>query len=193
MSSPAKPHRRGKAVRDGVLAAAVNELLNAGFDGVTIASVAESAGVHVTSVYRRWKTKEQLITDAVLTQLDPTNVAIPDTGDLRGDLLLLAGNLRDAVDSPQSRALLRIAALPLEVDRLEEARQRILDGRTRAALAVVERAIERGEVADDVDAAVALDALYAPILARMLIRRDQVDESYLVALVDLVFRGISRR
>ncbi len=189
MSTPSTSHKRGKAVRDGVLAAAVNELLNTGLDGVTIASVAESAGVHVTSVYRRWKTKEQLITDALLNHIDPA-VEVPDTGDLRRDLIELTSNLHESLSSPQSKAMLRLASMPLEIDRLEEARRRVLDARMDAMGVVLDRAAERGEIDAAIDRRLALEFLHAPIYTRVLLTRDQVDEAYIGGLVDLLLDGV---
>ncbi|GAA1456797.1 TetR/AcrR family transcriptional regulator [Williamsia maris] len=189
MSTPSASHKRGKAVRDGVLAAAVNELLNTGFDGVTIASVAEAAGVHVTSVYRRWRTKEQLITDALLNHIDPA-IEIPDTGDLRRDLVELTSNLHESLSSPQSKAMLRLASMPLEIDRLEEARRRVLDARMDAMGVVLDRAVERGEIDAAVDRRLALEFLHAPIYTRVLLTRDQVDEAYIGGLVDLLLDGV---
>ncbi|MGU3292661.1 TetR/AcrR family transcriptional regulator [Williamsia sp. M5A3_1d] len=193
MSAPQKTHRRGKAVVDGVLNAAVNELLNTGFDGVTIASVAEAAGVHVTSVYRRWKTKDQLITDALLNHIDIGSVTVPDTGHLRSDLLELTIGLRDSLSSPQSKALLRLATMSLDSGRLDEARQRLVDDRMATVGVILERAVARGEITDTVDHRLALESLYAPIYARLLLTHQQVDEAYLTGLVDLVVNGIAPR
>jgi len=192
VSTARTSHKRGKAVRDGVLAAAVNELLNTGFDGVTIASVAESAGVHVTSVYRRWRTKEQLITDALLNHIDPA-IEVPDTGDLRRDLIELTTNLHESLSSPQSKAMLRLASMPLEIDRLEEARRRVLDARMDAMGVVLDRAAERGEIDASIDRRLALEFLHAPIYTRVLLTRDQVDEAYIGGLVDLLLDGVRTR
>jgi len=55
-----RPGGRSARVRRAVLDATL-ELVNAhGLDGVTVAEVAERAGVHETSIYRRWRTREEL-------------------------------------------------------------------------------------------------------------------------------------
>jgi AcrR family transcriptional regulator len=41
-------------------------LVDHGIDGVTVAAVAARAGLHETSVYRRWRTRKDLIVDALL-------------------------------------------------------------------------------------------------------------------------------
>lgn len=179
-------------MREGVLAAAVNELLSRGFDGLTIASVAEAAGVHVTSVYRRWRTKEQLITDALLSHIDPS-VEVPDTGDVRRDLIELTTNVHESLSSPQSKAMLRLASMPVEIDRLDEARRRVLEERMDAMGVVLDRAVLRGDIGAGVDRRLALEFLHAPIYARVLLTRDPVDESYVGRLVDLLLDGLRAR
>lgn len=193
MSSATAGHRRGKAVRDNVLSAALNELLNVGVDGVTVASVAEAAGVHVTSIYRRWRTREQLITDAVLSHLDPLAIEVPDTGSVRDDLIALLAGLDESMSSPQNWALLRLATMPIEIERLEEARRRIADERMTEVATILDRGVERGEIASGIDHRLALEAMYGPIYARRLLAHEQVDEAYLEGLVDLFLNGIRAR
>src|SRR5271168_5422754 len=66
---------------------AVNELVGQGNPRqVTVAEIAERAGVNPTSIYRRWGTLEALVLDVEAARLPP----IPDTGNLRGDLLAYA-------------------------------------------------------------------------------------------------------
>jgi hypothetical protein len=60
-------HRRGEYVRRAVLAAAWAELAEAGLARATVAGVARRSGVHETTIYRRWLTRENLLVDAMLT------------------------------------------------------------------------------------------------------------------------------
>ncbi|MCZ4553568.1 TetR/AcrR family transcriptional regulator [Gordonia rubripertincta] len=189
--SATRSHRRGAAVRDGVMSAAVHELLNVGFDGLTIAHVAERAGVHVTSIYRRWKTKEQLVTDALIDHFDPT-IASPDTGSLRGDLIAMCTDLYTSLTSPQMKALLRLAAMPVDIDPLDEARRRMVEARLDVLAVIFARAIARGEIGETArpDFAMTLEVLHAPIYTRVLLSREPVDEHYLGGLVDLLLAGL---
>ena len=47
--------------------------------------IALRAGVHKTTVYRRWADREALVTDAVLSYA-ANDFQLPDTGDLAADL-----------------------------------------------------------------------------------------------------------
>src|ERR1700689_429259 len=92
-------HRRGEHVRQTVLAAAFEELAANGFDGAPVAGVAKRSGVHETTVYRRWVTRENLLVAALL---DRSAEAIPaaDTGSTRGDLLAIVRDVIPYLPSP---------------------------------------------------------------------------------------------
>ena len=64
---------RGPKVRSAVLAATLSELTETGYAAMTIENVAQRAGVHKTTVYRRWQSRERLVADAV-TELAGTRV-----------------------------------------------------------------------------------------------------------------------
>src|SRR6266496_6224804 len=80
---------RGPKVRAAVLAATLAELAGTGYAALTVENVARRAGVHKTTIYRRWKDRESLVTDA-MTELAATQVPFPDTGDIDTDLRRLA-------------------------------------------------------------------------------------------------------
>src|SRR5688572_31365663 len=87
-----RPGGRSARVRAAVLAATLELLAERGYEGAELPEIARRAGVHPTTVYRRWDTKAKLVGEALLEQaatLSPT----PDTGALRTDLerLLLDG------------------------------------------------------------------------------------------------------
>ena len=80
-----RPGGRAERVRNAVLEATAELLTEVGYDQLTIDEVAARAGVHKTTVYRRWPTKPELITAAASAHSEQ-NVPIPDTGTLLGDL-----------------------------------------------------------------------------------------------------------
>ena len=106
-------HRRGEHVRQTVLAAAIEELAAHGFDGATVAAVAQRSGVHETTVYRRWATRENLFVAALLERSADAMPA-PDTGSIKGDLLAIVREVLAYVGSPAGTAILRAATLPVD-------------------------------------------------------------------------------
>jgi AcrR family transcriptional regulator len=102
-------HRRGEHVRQTVLTAAFDELVANGFDGATVAGVAKRSGVHETTVYRRWATRENLLVAALLER-SADAVPTPDTGSIRGDLLAIVREVLAYVGSPAGTAIQRAKA-----------------------------------------------------------------------------------
>src|SRR6266496_3740796 len=92
-TKPTIPRKRpgGRSARDrtAVLRAALEELIAVGYPSFSVEGVAERAGVHKTTLYRRWRNRENLLLEAMLEH-GRENVPIPDTGSLRSDLLAYA-------------------------------------------------------------------------------------------------------
>src|SRR5688572_9801014 len=84
-----RPGGRSARVRAAELAATAEALAEDGYDALSIEAVGARAGVHKTTVYRRWPTKADLVADAARARSEQ-HVPIPDTGGLAGDLRLLA-------------------------------------------------------------------------------------------------------
>lgn len=178
--------RRGEALRRAVLDATIAEITAAGADAATIQAIAARAGVHETSIYRRWTTRENLVLDALI---DRTSVDIPtpDTGSLRGDLIALTRTVASFVQSPVGQALLQAGAHAPAAHRGE---LHSFWGARRDALAVViDRAKQRGELAPDADGRLILETLVAPLHFRVLLSREPIGPELPEQLADLILRG----
>jgi AcrR family transcriptional regulator len=180
-------HRRGEHVRQTVLAAAFDELVANGFDGATVAGVAKRSGVHETTVYRRWVTRENLLVAALLER-SADAIPAPDTGSIRGDLLAMVREVLAYVASPAGRAILHAAMLPVD-DRYTEARKGFWALRIDALTPVVARGIERGELRTGTDGRLLLEMLVAPIHGRLLLTGEPLDDELAERLVDLALNG----
>ncbi|KAA8880659.1 TetR/AcrR family transcriptional regulator [Nocardia colli] len=168
---------RGRKVRVAVLAATLAELGEKGFAALTIENVARRAGVHKTTVYRRWKDPQNLIIDA-LTDHVASNIAIPDTGDVASDLRQLARHVVRLQNSPVDRAV--TAALHSDAARLPEIaaiRSHFFGDRFRRAEPIVSRAVERGELPVGTDPTSTIKALIAPIYLRILVTAEPIDDA----------------
>jgi AcrR family transcriptional regulator len=180
-------HRRGEHVRQTVLAAAYEELAAHGFDGATVAAVAQRSGVHETTVYRRWATRENLFVAALLER-SADAIPAPDTGSIRGDLLAIVREVVEYAASPAGMALLRAALLPVD-DTYSDARKDFWAHRLDALSPVIARGIGRGELRADTDVRLLLEILVAPIHGRLLLTGERVDDGLAVQLVELALNG----
>jgi AcrR family transcriptional regulator len=185
----AASHRRGEYVRRAVLAAAFEELAETGLAGATVAGVARRSGVHETTIYRRWVTRENLLVEAMLARSAET-VPAPDTGSTRGDLLAIVRAVIAYVSTPTGLAALQAAALPVD-DTNSAARAAFWAGRLEALRPVVERGIARGDLKAGTDPVLLLEVLVAPVHGRLLLTGEPIDDALTERLVDLVLDGAS--
>jgi len=144
--------RRGRgldASRDVALRTAALELLaEIGYDRLTIDAIAARAHASKTTIYRRWPGKAELVVDA-MNELKGSPVA-PDTGTLQGDLLAIARNSKSKDSQFDARLMIGlITALAHDAELRQVFRDRLIDPRTAALKEAFERAVARGEVAED--------------------------------------------
>jgi AcrR family transcriptional regulator len=180
-----RPGGRSARVRATVIAATLAELADRGYSGVSLDAVASRADVHKTTVYRRWRTKEALVLDAMLHQAAQT-VAVPDSGSLRGDLLELARRSAAIQSSPAGEAVVRAVAGEAPGNpQMAEASRRFWAERLELDRAVVRRAVDRGEIA--ATSLPVIEALLGPLYFRLLVTGEPLDGAFIEGVVDLVY------
>jgi AcrR family transcriptional regulator len=171
----ARPAGRGPKIRAAVLAATLTELAENGYAALTVDKVARRTGVHKTTIYRRWKDRESLVTDA-MTNLAAAKVPFPDTGDIDTDLRRLARSFVAFLNSPTGKA---IAAATLSdagrIAEIADAKRRFFEDRFRRAQPVISGAIARGELPAATDPAELVRTLVAPIYLRLLVTAEPID------------------
>jgi len=99
-----RPGRKLDVARNAkILDSALAVLAETGYEGMTIDMVAAHSGSARATVYRRWATKADLVVDAVrhMSASDTAQLALPDTGSLRGDLI--AGIIPLSVEDQELR------------------------------------------------------------------------------------------
>src|SRR6202047_1526181 len=70
---------RSEHARQEILEAAYKLLRDKGFNGVGSHEIAQAAGVSSATLYRWWKSKEEILFDACFERMKPI-LAIPETG-----------------------------------------------------------------------------------------------------------------
>jgi len=178
-------------VQSAVWSAACEVVLEVGIAGFGIAEVARRAGVHETTIYRRWGSSESLLLDALLER-SRLSLPAPDTGTLRGDLIAFASALADYLNSPFGEALDRLMASAVDHPGLESVRAEFWDRRWDETRVVIDRAVERGEVSADCDGRLLIECLIAPLHLRTLLTRKPITAELIAALADLLLEGCSR-
>ena len=179
-----RPGGRSARVRKAVLTATLEELADAGYGGLSMGSIARRAGVHKTTVYRRWPTRELLIEDALVERSDALT-PLPDTGSLREDLVRFGLSMIASISDPQYRAIIRaVAADPDGGGPLSVAARRFWEDRLTQAQQLVQRGIDRGHLPPTTDPIVMIEALVGPLYFRLLITRQPLEPRFVELLVD---------
>lgn len=171
-----------------MLAATLAELVEVGYAGLRFEAVASRAGVHKTTVYRRWPDRSSLVAEALLVQRD-ADVPVPDTGALEGDLRALARSVGASIRSPTGAALARMLVLEAGRPSVAALAQEFWHERLWRAGTVVARAVARGELPADTDADLLVEALIGPLYFRALLVGAPVDDAHVDRLVDLLLVG----
>jgi AcrR family transcriptional regulator len=175
---------RDPDVERSILTATQDLLMERGYPGATIAAVAGRARCGKSAIYRRWATKEELVVAAV-SALQVT-AELPDTGDLRNDLLAAAMHFA-ASDDRSGRVL---SSLLSEIGRdpeLYDVAYRSIGGPPVAALtAVIERWVERGVVPGDVPVPLIAGVVPTAAFGSVTLRKRSLEPQTVIDLVDFV-------
>lgn len=168
-------------MRSSIFAAAVEAIVADGYADVSLAQIARSAGVAVTTVYRRWPTKGALLGE-IAVELTAVAVPEPDTGTLRADLLELGRSVVASLAEPTIRALVR-SILALPADEYRSVSDAHWAARHAVAESIVLRAVERGELPPQRDPRRVVEVMTSAIWMRTLIGDDPIGEADLEQLV----------
>jgi AcrR family transcriptional regulator len=175
-----------------ILAATLELIAEHGVYEFRTEDVAARAGVGKGAIYRRYRSKDELVT-AATAALVGREIAIPDTGSTRADLLVL---MRDAVDLYRGALARRlmpnlIGAMAQKPALARSVRDGFLAGRRSALAEVLERGVERGDLRPDLDLELALDVLGGPLFYRLLVTGGPIDEQLAEGVADLILRGFA--
>jgi AcrR family transcriptional regulator len=180
-------------VRAAVLHAAFDELGEKGYDGFSMEAVARRSGVHKTTVYRRWPTREALVMDALDSRSDRYS-PISGTGSLRTDLRLFAEDVFAKLSSPHGKAMLK--SLVVAVDQSPEILEKVRSfwrQRLDVGAALVSKAIEKGEMPANTNVDLVIEALLAPIYLRVLLSGESVTRDFFNQLIEFLLDGVRHR
>ena len=189
--APARPGRpRSERARLAILAAGADLLLEGGLAAATIEGIAARAGVSKVTIYKWWPSRGAVAVDSFFHRYRQT-IDFEETGELARDLTV---QLQAVINDFRGRAGEVMAELIGQAQSDPELagtlRTRWLDPRREASTALVQRAVDRGEIAPDVDIQVFLDQLYAPLYFRLTMRHQPLDDTLAQTLVDTVLNGV---
>jgi AcrR family transcriptional regulator len=174
-----------------ILAASLELIAEVGVHEFRMDDVAERARVGKSAIYRRYKSKDELVGATVAALV--SEIAVPDTGDTREDIVALMDGAVGVYSDPIRAAVMPslVGAMQRRPDLARTIREGFLTGRREALREVLARGIARGELAADLDMELALDVLGGPLFYRLLITGGPIDRELAEGVADLVMRGFA--
>lgn len=170
-----RPGGRSARVRAAVHRAVGELLAENPAEAVTLPLIASRAGVHPTTVYRRWGSLADLLNEVASSRFSG-DIVVPDSGSLREDLERWAVDVATDLADPDVLALMRatLGACP-------EGGSACVADRHAQLEAMLERERSRGGTAPDLETAA--DALLGPLYYRAVFTGQPVDPDWVRGLV----------
>jgi AcrR family transcriptional regulator len=176
---------------DGAVIAATGKLLaERGYTATSIETIARRAGVGKATIYRRWRSKEELVVELlshVATGIEP----VPDLGDTRSELLRLVSEASEHLKRTPTGGIIQGLASELsrnpKLSRL--VRERVISLRRAEVGKVLGRGIARGDLRADTDAEIAHELLIGPAYYHLLLGGKQLDKQFAGRIVDAFLHG----
>ncbi|WP_213738021.1 TetR/AcrR family transcriptional regulator [Bradyrhizobium sp. dw_411] len=191
-SQPQEPKQLGRprseTSRIAILEATMALLDKTSVRDITIEAIAREAGVGKVTIYRWWPTKIHLVVDAFMeTMLPQTPFPESDAkfGAFAHHLAVLVKKYRGKYGRIVGEI---IAEGQFDRDALTYFREALLTQRRAAARDIVDNAKTRGEIDNEIETDILVDALYGPIYYRLLLGHQPLDADFIAGLEKLTER-----
>jgi AcrR family transcriptional regulator len=188
-----KPGRpRDNSLDAAIVAATETMLIADGYSAVSIDRAAKLAGTTRATVYRRARSRAELVIDLLIFRFGTSPAS--DTGDLRRDLEQIQALQRDFF----ADAVVRAGLAGLLSDTYADPSlgvvlyDRFLAPRRDSVAAMLGRAAARGQIAPVDDPAMISDILTGPLLFRALVPAiGSIDDALINTTVDTALNAVS--
>lgn len=175
---------RDPAVDQAILDAARSVVAEKGFNGASMDEIARRAGVGKDTLYRRWKSKEELVLH-LLTLMSEQNVPAPQLEDPRYGLFVFLQNIRKVnLDTDAGSIIASIVSASDRNQRLAEVFQEFWRERRRIAAAPIREIVPSSTTDEEIETI--LDHILGPIYYRLLLTGDPIDDEYLWDLISTI-------
>jgi AcrR family transcriptional regulator len=185
---------RDPRIQRAILDAARGLLADTGVSGFTIEAVAARAAVGKPTIYRRYRSRNELAL-AVLVDMVQQASPVPDSGDTRQDLVAFAKRAIEGLTSHgMGRVMQQIVPdLATDPELADGFREHVLSARAAEVGELVARAVDRGDLPRDTDPNRAHELLFSPIYYRLLLTGAPLDHALAERVVDTTLLTLSAR
>lgn len=182
---------RDRRIDAAILQATAELLVEIGYAGLTLGTIAERAGTTKTALYRRWSSKAELVHEAAFPA-SPSALAAP-AGDIAADVRAMLTATRDVFTSPVVRAALPGLIADMSADAaLNERVMARFAGLFAAVRARLVDAVHCREVHPDVDPDRLIELIGGATMLRMLlVPEGDLDDTWVDQTTAILVHGVA--
>ncbi|MHC8609877.1 TetR/AcrR family transcriptional regulator (plasmid) [Paenarthrobacter ureafaciens] len=187
-------HQKRRARTERVVLDTTRELLaGSGFGSLTIERVAERSGVAKSTIYRRYRSRNDLALAVLLDMLGDVST-LPYAKDTRAELARLVDRTVDLMSNSLLGRIMQglVSEAAADVELATTYRETVVAKRVREVTALVERGIERGELKEGLEPELVTDLLLGPIYYRLFLSGEPLDGAFGKQLVAALYPAFAR-
>ena len=191
LAAVAKPGRGGRPRSSGteaaILAATRALLEEGGVRRLTIEGVAARAGVAKTTIYRRWRSRDELAL-AVLIRMVEEFGPVPDLGDTHAEFVAVVNDAVRILGSTMMGAVMKglVSELAVDPELGRQFQERVVGVRQAEVKRLLDRAVARGDLREGIHSPHLHEMLFGPIYYRLLLSGKQLDDELAERIVSAV-------
>jgi AcrR family transcriptional regulator len=182
---------RSERTEAAILAATRDLLAQGGVRELTVEGVAAQAGVAKTTIYRRWRSRDELAL-AVLIDMVQTVAPVPARGDTRSELVSLVKGAVHVLGRTLMGTVMQglISELATNSELARAFREQVVALRMHEVEQVLQRGIERGDLRPDINIRLTQEMLFGPVYYRLLLSGAPLDRGLAERIVDAILPGL---
>lgn len=185
-----KPHGSQRpggrtAVIGNRVASCVLNFLQAGQTEFTVADIAEATGIHRSTIYRRWPSREALLREGI--KLHANSIPVPNNNHWQTDLEQLCRALAIFAADPVELAILRSMMQPQQLALSVQISEQWQPQLEQQAMPIVQ-AQQRGEINASLDPQMLLSMIISPLLMQSLLNDGDVPDEFVTTLFETVLQ-----
>jgi AcrR family transcriptional regulator len=185
------PARQGEQVRDAVLTAAGELMLEGGLAAATMEAIAARAGVSKRTLYKYWPSRGAVALEGFMRSA-ATSWSLPQNAPAAESLEeLVVAAVRLFTQTPAGPLMRSLIADAQSQDEIATAiRDQWLRPRRTVAADLLLAGIASGEFRADLDVEVTVDLLFAPVYYRLLLGHETLSPQFAAASVRHLITGL---
>jgi AcrR family transcriptional regulator len=169
-----------------ILYATREVLAEAGVHGLTVEAVAARSGVAKTTIYRRWRSRDELALAVLIEMVHDQVRSVPDRGNTKDQLVAFVGGAIRILNSTLMGRVMQglVSELATNQQLALGFREEVVARRVAELTRLLELGIERGEIRPDANIKMANELLFGPIYYRLLLSGEPLNTKLAERLVD---------